>query len=123
MRRRKIDRPRIESLRPGRDENKSPAGSAFGHTTPIPNASTGVRTGTNRIRVGDIFLGVVPARHGVSHAHFRVLEIRFNETKARIRIKVSASAKPSEVWIEVDDLKVAIITGLAWHVTKAPFEI
>lgn len=114
---------RIGSRRPGRVEILHPAGSPFRHTIGAQNQSTDVRTDTTRIRVGDIFLGVVPSRHGVSHAHFRVLEIRFNQTRARIRIKESENAKPLEVWIDPDDLKTAIITGLAWHVSKAPFEI
>lgn len=114
---------RTRSRRPGRVEILHPVGSPFGHTNGAQNPSTDVRTDTTRIRAGDIFLGVVPSRHGVSHAHFRVLQIRFSKSHAQIRVKASASATPIVAWIDYEDLVSALRMGLAWHVSEAPFEI
>jgi len=121
VRRRRIVRPRIESLRPGRDENKSPAGSAFGHTLGIPNASTDGRTFSKRISVGDIFAGVLPERSGPRTTHFKIQAL----TPTRLWVKVRASANTRGVWAWVmrDDFDLAVTTGLVRHVTKAPFEI
>lgn len=118
--RRRIERRRVESLRPGGDGNKSPTGSPIGHTQVIPN--TDVRTLTKRIQVGDIFSGVVPRRHGVETAHFKIVATPLRN-EILIRIRVAAQTRPSHVWIARDDLELAIKTGLATHVIKAPFEI
>lgn len=123
VRRRRIRVRRVEILRPGRGEEIFPDGPSFGHTNGAQNPSTDVRTDTTRIRAGDIFLGVVPSRHGVSHAHFRVLQIRFSKSHAQIRVKASASATPIVAWIDYEDLVSALRMGLAWHVSEAPFEI
>ena len=112
---------RTRSRRPGRVEILHPVGSPFGHTNGAQNPSTDVRTDTTRIRAGDIFLGVVPSRHGAGNAHFRILELR--RGLARIRIKSHASSRPLEVWVDENDICISIVMRLVHHVSEAPFEI
>lgn len=120
-RRDRIKVRRTESLRPGRAEEIFPAGSSFGHTSPIPNESTGVRTLAKRIQVGDIFAGVVPRRHGAETAHFKIQAI--TPTRFWIKVRSRNDDRPVWAWVLKDDVESSIKTGLVRHVAKAPFEI